>query len=138
MKQIPDRLLELGWNQRILTLDDFHNTCEEEGILVHSSRLDWPGLYLHYRNRPVILLDESLRGHLRTLVAWHEYGHYLWHVPGCYGLARRSEKEADLIAHVALIPAFLLHLPDGEIAEMFGYGPALLRTRVEIFRRYGL
>lgn len=84
------------------------------------------------------MLNENLRGHWRALVAWHEYGHHLWHVPGAFGLHRKTELEADLIAHVALIPAFLLHLPDGEIAEMFGYTPRLIRTRVEIFRQFRL
>lgn len=40
MKTVPQKLKQLGWNRRILTLDDFHNTCDDEGVLVHSGPLD--------------------------------------------------------------------------------------------------
>lgn len=134
--RIPSLLNAFDWNKRILTLDDFYTACEDEGVFVFDTDMYWRGLFLYVDGAPVIALNERLRGHQRTLVAWHEFGHYAHHYPGSFGRERKTEKEADVIAHVALIPAFLLHLPDGELHDMFGYSLELIEKRVEIFRKY--
>ena len=135
MKRIPSRLRKFGWNQRVLNLDDFYLFCEEEGVIV----FDFPmrrqkGLYFKILFWHFIVLSSRLKGHERALVAWHEIGHYIWHVPGCYGRHSKTEREADWIAHVALIPNFLLNYSDGELWEMFAYDPALVRERVQLFQ----
>jgi Zn-dependent peptidase ImmA (M78 family) len=138
LREVPKKLRRLGWNRRVLTFDDFHDACEAEGIYVRPVPLDCGGLYLTVENTPVILLDERLREPRRSFVAWHEYGHHLWHTPGRFGRHAKTELEADLIAHVALIPVFLLNLPDGEIGDFFGYDAGMIRTRVKIFQTFGV
>lgn len=138
MRQIPLRLRALGWNRRVLTLDDFHRVCRRERILVTDAPLAQRGRYFEVRGVPIIALNERLRGHEKTLVAFHELAHWYFHVPGFYGVRGKTELEADVIAHCALIPVFLLNLPDGEIAEMFGYPDEMITERVKIFRTFNL
>ena len=132
------KLQQLGWNRQVLSLDDFYNACERERVVVFDAPMRELGAFFYRRRRPCIALNERLRGHTRTRVAWHEFAHFLWHVPGDYGHPDKTEYEADIIATCALIPAFLLNLPDGEIAEMFGYSRELIRLRVEIFKYVGV
>jgi len=136
--RIPSQLHALGWNRRVLTLDDFYTACEAEHITVFDVAMHWQGLFLYFEGKPIIALNVRLRGNQRTLVAWHEFGHYCYHYPGSFGRQRKTEREADIIAHVALIPAFLLNLPDGELQEMFGYSSELISARIAIFRQYNL
>lgn len=135
----PTLLERLGWNRRVLTFADFEDICERQGVLLlDASYRRRPGFYTEHNGWPVIALDQRLHGAKRTLVAWHEFGHYLLHTPGYFGLHSKTELQADVVAHVALIPVPLLHLPDGEICETYGYSWRIVRERVRIFRAFNL
>lgn len=137
--RILSQLRALGWNRRVLTHDDFEHFCEVENILLIEAPLTfWRGVYYVDQGRPVITLDSRLRGPDRLLTAWHEAGHHLFHTPGHFGHPAKTEREADIVAHIALIPVFLLQLPDGEIQEMFGYSSEIIAERVHIFRTFNL
>lgn len=135
-KTLPRRFRQFGFNRRVLTLDDFYTICDREGILVCHLPMRWRGLFFYRRGKPVIVLSDRLRGIELLYTAWHEYGHYLFHTPGCRGVYDKTETEADMIATIALIPVFLLHLPDGEISEMFGYPASLVKQRVKFFQNF--
>lgn len=133
MKPIPTHLRAFGWNERILTLDDFYRYCEQQDVIVFDAPMRRKGLYFKLLGWHFIVLSSRLRGIERALVAWHEVGHYCFHFPGAFSLHRKTETEANMIAHVALIPVFLLNFPDGELWEMFGYDPAMVKERSRIF-----
>lgn len=135
----PPRLKAFGWNERILTFDDFEEFCEVENILLIEARLRyWRGFYCIHNEQPAIVLDQQLRGPERLLTAWHEVGHHLLHTPGYFGHHGKTEVQADLVGHIALLPAFLLHWPDGELQEMLGYAPDVIRERAKIFACFNL
>ncbi len=139
MKSISTALQRLGWNRRVLTYEDFEQFCEREGVLLYDlppSR--WRGFYTVHRDTHVIALDRRLHGWQRALVAWHEIAHYLHDHPGWFGHHAKTELQADIIAHVAILPAHLLHLPDGELNEIHGYPLAVIAERCRIFRAFNL
>lgn len=138
MEDITTRLIRLGWNQRVLTLDDFYEECARDRIIVRRVRLFVKGRYLIQRGQPIILLDRGLRGWELNMVAWHEYGHAILHSPGAFGLQTKVEKQADRIALCALMPALVLHFSNWEIYEMFGYPLDLIEERAELFRTRGI
>jgi hypothetical protein len=135
--KIKIRLEGLGWNRRVLTLDDFYEQCSKERVIVKRVPLYWKGQYAMRKGWPSILLDEDLHGYELNLVAWHEFGHHLQHAPGCFGLQTKAERQADKVALVALIPAFLLNFSNWEIYEMFGYPLDVIEERVRIFHECG-
>jgi len=124
---------------RQLSLDDFDALAEAQGILVIEGALDFPGCFLYHQRRPVILLNRNQSHARRTLTAWHEYGHFLFHTPGHFGLHGKTELEADLIAYCALVPRFLLRWHSlAEIAELYGYDAGIVRERWRIWTRLGV
>lgn len=135
MKQIHPRLARIGWNRRVLTYADFERACERDGITVITKRLiDDLGRYQIVKGRELITLDVGLRGPLRTFVAFHEYGHALYHVPGKHRLLAKTELEADIIGIVALLPrSLLLRMSPGEISEALGYSLAFVAERYKIW-----
>lgn len=133
------KLNALGWNQRVLTYEIFERFCEREGILILNAALECPspGFFRIHRGWPVIAIDQQLRGVKRNLVAWHEVGHYLLHTPGHFGWHAKTELQADVVAHIALIPAVLIRsCTPAEIAEEYGYTQEMIWTRLEILRRF--
>jgi Zn-dependent peptidase ImmA (M78 family) len=143
MKAIPQTLRALGWNRRPLTLDHFYDFAERESILVIERSFPKPmhrcrGFYVEEAQRRVIVLNTLTPAALRPLVAWHEVGHALWHTPGRFGLHSKTELEADLIAHCAVVPRpWLFEHSFGEIVEMVG-DVGIVRERVKIWQRFGL
>jgi hypothetical protein len=140
MHDIPPALARLGWNRRVLTLDEFYEACAHERIRVIDDAVlprRRPGSFFYRRCHPFIALDYRLRGPMRNLVAWHEFGHALLHCTGFYGHSAKSEFEARIISYVALIPLFLLDsYSNGEIAEMFRYKREWVDERDRIWKAY--
>jgi Zn-dependent peptidase ImmA (M78 family) len=137
MKSVSTALHRLGWNRRILTYELFEEVCEREGVLIYDiPSMPSPGFYTIEQGWHVIALDRRVTGLRRALVAWHEFGHYRMHCPGHFGRHTKTEMHADIIAHVAVLPAHLLHLPDGELIELHGYPSEVVAERVRIFRAF--
>lgn len=105
---VPDILHKIGWNRRILTLDDFTSLCAKTEVKVLSLPIDVEGFYTHYRNRAVIGLSQFLPEHHLPYVSFHELGHHLLHHPGiaCFDETSvcKAERQANIIAACALIP----------------------------------
>jgi Zn-dependent peptidase ImmA (M78 family) len=135
---IPARLRALGWNQRVLRYEDFEQACEDDGITLIVKPSSERGEYKIERGQDVITLDSRMHDPLRTFVAFHEYGHALFHVPGHFGIQDKTEDEADIIGYVALLPRRLLeNCPPGDLSEMLDYPLSLIWKRWEILRRRG-
>lgn len=132
------RLRTRGWNRRILTFDIFEDFCADENITVINTPMPRkPGEYKIEHGRDVIKLDLNLHEPKLTLVAFHEIGHWLYHVPGCFSVQTKTETEADFIGHAAIIPLHLIkHFKDWEIADEYGYPLALVQERRRLHEIY--
>lgn len=141
MLRILDRLgREYGLNQRVLAENDCHRICEAESISVHFEPMAWSGLYLMRRKRPQILVNSALAGAHRLIVLWHEIAHHFLHAPQmCFyqrGSLDKAEREANMLAAIALVPLPLLEtVTMGEIQEEHGYPGDLLELRQKIYER---
>lgn len=128
------------WNVRVLTLDDFHQYCDEAKITVREAQLEQPGLYMLFDGKPHIFIHEDLRGPERLFVGFHELAHYWLHPLGIQffrGWERNIETEADVVAACALIPLpTLQHFWPSEIVDLYGYAAELVELRQTIFERW--
>lgn len=138
---IPDRLKELGWNERVLTRHDFYTICRDDDVLVRDADMRWSGLYLVCEEVPVIVLNDKLVGPERIFVGWHELGHHLLHPPGmaffCNDSTKRKvEFEAQRFAACALLPLPLMSsMHVDEIEHEYGYPRELVQFRARLFSR---
>lgn len=139
---VRGKLRTLGWNNRVLTYDDFLEACQHECILRIDRPLPVGGFFFIQQGYPVIGLAANLQGVERNLVAWHEFGHFALHNPPVMHRRRPChlvELEADSVAYGALIPRHLLHSYSAEeIAAGLGYPLKLVKTRFRIFRHFNL
>lgn len=133
------KLYKYGWNRRVLTYERFEDFCADEGITVISAPLPkkHPGKYKVEKGREVIKLDPGLSGAELTLTAWHEVGHYLFHVPGQFGAQEKTETVADLIGYTALMPTYLIkHNSDWDISNDYGYPSLWIAERRRLHEIY--
>lgn len=135
------KLKEIGWNERVLTEEDFDLCCQDEGVLVYNVKMPLDGLYGVIEDVPVILLNEQLRGVKRLEVAWHELGHHFFDSPAFCAFskdtARKAQHKAQIIAVCALIPKPMLkEMMRWHPAELSDYSENLLKFRLEVFRNY--
>jgi len=139
--------LRIGWNERPLTETDFHRLCRKYKIKVEEMPLSAGGFYYRLLGKDFIAIDSKLSHPKKLFVMFHEFAHFLMHAPGhnatanFHGVGKqtRYEREADAFALVALIPRAWLETrtPDELIADE-GITAAMLRERVELFRRHGV
>jgi hypothetical protein len=132
-------LRRVGWNHCVLTFQRFQEAAEEEGIrLLMKEMPDDLGRFYRVRGARVIELDPGLRGRLRSLVAWHEFGHAVLHEPGSPAVAR-MELEADIVGTCALLPQYLVTTyPAHIIAKRLGYPLEVVWWRIRMFRYFNL
>lgn len=138
--------LGIGWNERRLDEDDFHNICKRFKISVTEMPLTVSGFYYRVTGKDFIAVNSKLSGPKKTLVLFHELGHFLLHTPDTgatanfHGIGRRSRKEieADAFALCSIIPRPVLE--SRSICELIddGIDPDALRERVEVYRRFGI
>ena len=111
------------WNQKAHTERDAYAFCKANKVHIVEDPQTSHGMFVKYRGYDFILITPGLTQMMRTWILWHEIGHYLLHEPAIANFsrhyARRSEREANFIAAVALIPRALLHnRSQGELVEM--------------------
>jgi Zn-dependent peptidase ImmA (M78 family) len=97
--------------------------------------------------RHFIAVDGGLSPQKKLFVMFHEFGHFLLHVPdgtataNYHGVGRRTrnEIEADVFALCALIPRDWVESEDlAELAADAGLELSQVRERLEIFDRFGI
>ena len=136
-------LRRMGWNQRVLTIDHFYRATNSLGIAVVESQGDRAGYYCEPYGIPMIAINTNLSKGWRaykTLVAYHELGHALFHLPS-HPTAKtdlvRLDLEADLVSYCALLPASLLW--EGtplRIANRLNYPLWIVEQRMELYERF--
>ena len=145
MKLLLEKIkrLDIAWNERPLTEDDFYSLCGRFGVLIDESPLKVPGFYfcglgLHY-----IAINSDLPPDKKLFTMFHEFGHFLIHSPrtdpaaGFCGIRHtRVEAEADMFALVAVMPrAAIAGRSAEELIEHEGFDATRVRQRLELLAR---
>ena len=79
MNRILEYLKKYGWNDRVLTRDDFDVICLDEGVTsLETDTLKWDCTFILQDGVPVILLSRHLYRSARLGVGFHCIGHWLW------------------------------------------------------------
>jgi len=139
--------LRIDWNKRPLTETDFHKLCRRFKVTVQELPLTVGGFYYSMMGRHFIAIDCRLSPQKKLFVMFHEFGHYLLHVPdgsataNYHGIGRRTrnEIEADVFALCALIPRSWIESDRlSELAEDAGFEIGQVRERIEVFDRFGI
>lgn len=144
MKWVPRKLLQLGWNQRPLTQEDFDLCCQEEGIeVIEIAPLPVEGFYTERRGLPVIVVNQRTRGLRHLLAEFHELCHYLLHSPDSATFSRATLKkinhEAEALALCAILPEPLLRkLVHDEAPEEDTFLYEILTERLKVMELYGI
>lgn len=147
MQWVPHQLLAIGWNERVLTDDDFDLLSDRLGLEVIELPFKRPapcdGFYTVRRGRDVIVVDLRLRGLRRRYTVWHELSHALLHshqsVHCGDAMLRKLNAEAHALALCALVPEPLLRrLLAGDAPEDDTLSHELIKARLEILERYNV
>jgi len=137
--------LKIHWNKRPLTEDDFYRLCRRFKITAQEMPLSVSGFYYCMKRRHFIAIDSKLPAQKKLLVMFHEFAHFLMHVPDTgvtanfHGIGKKTRKEieADAFALCALIPRTWIETrSDQEILEDEGVEPEFLRERKEIYKKF--
>jgi Zn-dependent peptidase ImmA (M78 family) len=143
-----DKISRLGcpWNRKPLNEDNFYRLCKRHKVGVQEMPLRVSGFYYCVMGGHYIAIDSKLRGHERLFVMFHEFAHYLMHVPdrnvtaNFHGIGQknRKEAEADMFALCALIPkTWIENRTVQEIIEEDGIPADMVRERLALYERYG-
>jgi len=148
MRFLVDKLnsLRIGWNERPLTIDDFHRLSRRFSIVVQEMPLTVGGFYYRAMGKNCIAVDSRLPEKQKLAVMFHELGHFLFHAPETGATASfhhvagltREECEADAFALCAVIPRPLIerHSADELVEE--GFPAEMVTNRLAILRRFGV
>lgn len=141
------RRLGIGWNERRLGESDALELCRRFGITFLEMPLATRGFYFRLQGKDHIAVDSRLSPAQRTFVIFHELGHYLLHAPTSgpavnfhrVGIRTRAEREADLFALCAMIPADAVKDPSfQEMPAVHDLEPEQIAERLEIYGSYGI
>ena len=143
MFRVPAPLTIAGWNYRCLTLSDFESICTESNVAVLRLTMPIQGFYTHYKQNPVIVLNDALKQPRALFVAFHELAHHLCHDPGISRFdatsINKAEYQANIIAACALIPQpVLLKYDFADIADEFNLPLDLILFRAQVWQRLQL
>jgi Zn-dependent peptidase ImmA (M78 family) len=139
--------LRCPWNRKPLGEDDFYRLCKQHKVGVTEMPLRVSGFYYCVLGGHYIAIDSRLTGHQRLMVMFHEFAHYLMHVPDrnataeFHGIGKktRKEAEADMFALCALIPrTWIEDRTVQEIIEEEGLPARLVRERLALYERHGI
>lgn len=131
----------IGWNERILSYEDFEQFAESEQVEIVRADLPVCGLYAIVRGESVIAIHEDLSAHDLNYVSWHEMWHHLSDCPEIqfftHGTKDKAELRAHLIAACALLPRpILLAKEFTEIADEYGYSRDLILFRARMYQQF--
>lgn len=138
--------LKVGWNERPLGEEDFYRLCSRHRITIVEMPLETNGFYYCVKGRHYIAISASLQRFRKLLVMFHEFAHFLMHVPDSsttasfHGVGRktRKEREADAFALCAVIPKFLIETRNVEELIDDGVPEDMLRDRLTVYERWGI
>lgn len=137
------KLAQYGFNQRALTIDDFHAICEKEGIEVIYENVD-TSFYMVFQGSRFIVISKKLNWLQQLYVAYHELSHALTNADAqvaasFFGLQDSpEEREANAFAAIALIP--LANIEDTSIVDncCCGLGKQIYEQRKLLYETYGV
>ena len=138
--------MRTDWNRRPLSQDDFYRLCKRHRIAVKEMPLRVGGFYYCVTGRHYIAIDSRLRHYEKLLVMFHEFGHYLMHVPNSgvtanfhgVGKKTRIEIEADAFALCEIIPkTWVESRTPPEMADEEGIPEEIIVERFAIYELYG-
>lgn len=149
MKFFLDKISRLNcpWNRKPLNEDDFYKLCRQHKVVVVEMPLRVSGFYYSMMGGHYIAIDSKLGPHEKLFVMFHEFAHYLMHVPetnataSFHGVGKktRKEAEADMFALCALIPkTWIENRGVQEIIEVEGIPAELVRYRLALHERHGI
>lgn len=135
--------LKCGWNDVPLTDETFYKLCKIHKVKIQFMPLHVDGFYTCDRKKHYIAINSQLSSLGQLFTMFHEFGHYLMHLPSTDAVAHycgsrthsRDEQEADAFAFCALLPLELLKTRDGEeLADI--YGIVFFMKRLAVYERY--
>ncbi|MGH9821493.1 MAG: ImmA/IrrE family metallo-endopeptidase [Pyrinomonadaceae bacterium] len=138
--------LRINWNRRPLTEDDFHRLCKRFRITVQEMPLTVSGFYYCLKRRHFIAVDSKLPPAKKLFVMFHEFAHFLMHVPesgvtaNFHGVGKKTRKEieADAFALCALVPKTWIEARDErELIDDESLTGEMLHQRQKILQTYG-
>ena len=148
MKFLVEKItsLRINWNRRALTEDDFQRLCRRFNITAQEMPLSVSGFYYCVKQRHFIAVDSKLPASEKLFVMFHEFAHFLMHVPDLgvtanfHGIGKRTKKEAeaDMFALCAMIPkTWIESRSEQELIDDEAIKPEMLRQRMKILQIYG-
>lgn len=149
MQILVDKIsrLKIDWNKRPLTEADFYKLCKKHKITVQEMPLSVSGFYYCVMRRHFIAIDSKLPRPRKLFVMFHEFAHFLFHVPDSgttanfHGIERKTRKEieADAFALCAVIPRSWIESGKmEEIATDENLPESILLERLKLFENYGI
>lgn len=138
--------LDFGWNERALTEEDFYSLARRFNVQIIETPQQTRGFYFRLMGRDIIAVDSRLSGHQKLTVMFHEFGHFLFHVPAngpaanFHNVGRRTRKEceADIFALCALIPKTSIQNRSMTDLMHEGFSFETITARHDIYRRHGI
>jgi Zn-dependent peptidase ImmA (M78 family) len=134
-----------GWNKRPLDEEDFYRLCKRFRISLVEMPLRTNGFYYCVKGKHFIAIDSRLPRIKKLIVMFHEFAHFLMHVPDTgvtanfHGIGQRTRKEAeaDAFALCALMPKTYLENRTTEELIDEGFSTEFLSGRQKVFVTYG-
>ena len=137
--------IKIGWNLRNLTEQDFYKLCRKFKVIVKEMPLQVEGFYYCVKGKHYIAISNKLNGRAKLFVMWHEFAHFLRHVPDTNvtanfsGVGNRNfkEEEADIFAYCALLPLTWVKTKTlRDLVEDEGFSLEFVQKRKDIYEAY--
>ena len=136
--------LNVGWNERPLTEEDFYRLCSRRRITIVEMPLETNGFYYCVKGRHYIAISASIDRFRKLVVMFHEFAHFLMHVPDSsttasfhgVGQKTRKEREADAFALCAVIPKTWIESRTVDELIDAGIPEDVLRERLTVYERW--
>lgn len=140
-----------GFNRKSLKYKDFERICRGEDIVTWQGKIPWEGWYFVRKHFNFIVINHSLSDFGKLFTAFHELGHHFAHAGknhfhhGRQGWRKKLERQADIIAAIALLPTPLLEFLESlhqlsaeEIPKLFKMPRDFGEFRLKVFKHIHL